>query len=154
MMLSAKDYTYLNESKEMLFWGVGFVIGIIVAVIFTVLIVKDVIYIKDDKTSNRVIAIIFAFAISFFTAVVTLCNLNYSLDTSKQVECSTKILKKDIDTGRRRPTEYIFIANVDGKERKFYVPQSIYYSKKVGDKFSLHLYQGALGADYYIYVRK
>lgn len=151
IILSVKDYTYLHNSEGIHFWEIALIIALLVAAVFTILMVNNIIKLEDDRTSERIMAPILVLGMTFILVAFTISNLNYSLDFSKPVDYAATVLEKRIDTGYRSPTDYVFSANVNGEEKEFNVTQSEYFHKNIGDSFSVRLYQGAFGHEYYIY---
>jgi hypothetical protein len=150
-ILAVKGYTYLHDSGGIHFWQIALIVAVVITLIFTVFLITDKIQLDDDRTSEKVMAPILVLGMSFILVAFTISNLNYALDFSKPVDYATTILEKRIGTGYRRSTDYVFTANVNGEEKEFNVDQSEYFRKEVGDSFTVLLYFGAFGHEYYIY---
>ena len=153
-IMSVKEYTYLHDSGGIHFWHIALIVSVFITLFFTVLLIKDKIQLEDDRTSEKVAAPILVLGMSFILFAFTISNLNYALDLSKPVDYATTIIEKRIDSESRRSTDYIFTAKVNGEEKEFNVDQSEYFRKQVGDSFTVLLYSGAFGHEYYIYDYK
>jgi len=146
---SIRDYVFV-DGNEFQFWQISLTVSALAAVAVILLLIKGKIKLKDDRTSEKVFLPILIFFFSFVLVWAYSCRMNYIFDRSEPAAYSAVILDKDVHSGYRRITEYIFIANVNGKEREFYVSQSEYYHKDVGDFFDVQLYSGAFEAAYFL----
>lgn len=150
--MTIKDYTYLKNSYGFHFWQFGIVGSIIITGIYLYLFyIKKDIKLETDTKFERISAIFLVTVGSLIVFTLSINNFNYALDFSKPSYYQCVIKDKQIDSGYRGGTDYIFSADIHGEEKDFYVSKSEYFSKAPGDKFSVELYNGAFGQKYFTY---
>ena len=75
-------------------------------------------------------------------------NLNWALDFSEPMQCSTRIAEKDYSTGKNE--RYYFTAYIDGKMVEFEVGSEVYDKYNKGANITVNVHKGALGMTYYV----
>lgn len=150
LVVIAQDYTFVQDSKGIHFWQIGLILAAIITAVFTILLLANKFKLGKVNAFGKVAIPTFVFAMSFLFIAFTICNLNYVLDTSMPTEYETTIVDKYKNSGYRGHKTYTFTAEVMGEEKNFYVSQSEYNEKEIGDTLSISFFSGAFGHEYYV----
>ena len=140
-------YEYVNNSGSIHFWLPSLIVGVIFTAITAVLLIKDLIPLKDDRTSEKVALCFVALIFGFFITWATVSNLNYALDTNEPVIYEQEILEKSYTSGKR--SQNFFHVNINGKELKIEVTSKTYREYEVGDIIEISYYEGAFNDPFY-----
>lgn len=150
MWQTNSSYTYTDDNASLRFWYIYLVIGFVVAVGTAVLLAKGILRLKKDTAGENIAVFILALILGFTMSWTTANNINYIFDTSEAVVYSLPLEEKNINSGRRRKTEYELTVSLEGEKITVEVSRSAYYQYAIGDLLPLSYYEGFLGDSYYI----
>lgn len=142
--------TYCDETSALRFLMFPIIIAIVSVPVSVFLFDKGLIQLKDARMSEAVAAVIIIAVAAFGIVYCGTCNLNYVLDRSEPIKETAIIKETEAIHGARSSISYHFTLDVDGTEIDMQVTEHEYFNFKEGDEYKIELYEGALGAPYYI----
>jgi hypothetical protein len=145
---------FLNDIKVDKFLAVGAIGGMLASTIYCIF--------KTDRTKKAefiggLVGTFFGvMMILWLVPMLTIQNINYTLDCSSGIKCEYQIVDKytRISTGRYRNTNYYFTIIKDGEKEEIMVEKYVYYSYEPFDTFELYYYEGFLKNSYYEYLER
>ena len=145
----AQDYTFVDDPNGFRYWQLSLVSAVVCGALAFWLVFRGILVLKDDRLSEKVAFGLGGLMLGFFLMYPLPQNLNYVLDTSEPVYYQMPVVDKDINTGGKSTTYYLYL-EFRGQEISMTVSQSDYYRYALGDLVPVTLYQGAFDDPYYI----
>lgn len=145
-----RRYIYAEPVEGMQHWLVYLICAIVAAGLVGFLAFYDIIYLKDDRTSEKVGLCILAAFLGFVLSWSTANNLNYMLDQSEPTAYELVILQKDTDSAPRGGISYYLVLDHFGEDLQMKVSSDQYHASDVGDTLPVMLYEGAFDKPYFI----
>lgn len=138
--------------EELLFWIPALIICIALFIIALILVIKFKNKIEDRQ--NIVAIPVLALMGGFVLPWSILCSFNIIFDTSIPAYESFEIIDKYVRSGARQITTYQIEVQNENKTFNIAISKQDFYDIEIGDEITLSIYQGALGARYYIHDNK
>lgn len=145
----AQDYTFVDVPNSFRYWQLSLLSALVCGAGAFWLVFRGILVLKDDRMSEKIAFGLGGLMLGFFLMYPLPQNLNYILDTSKPVYYQMPVVDKDINTGGKSTTYYLYL-EFRGQEISMTVSQSDYYRYALGDLVPVTLYQGAFDDPYYI----
>lgn len=126
-------------------------LGVIFAVVGGAAITFAIVYflLRKQELSlwKNIVCSVIIFVLASMLCLLIAENLNWALDFSEPMQCSTRITEKDCSTGKNE--RYYFTAYIDGKMVEFEVGSDSYDKYNKGANITVNVHRGALGMTYY-----
>ena len=151
-MFTAFDLTFKEEGKP---WLVALYIDIF---LFLIALCFIVYYLKKNKDKPKKekglfigVSVFWAIVGGYYLAIISLINLNYSLDKSIPIVNSYEII--ELENGDDSEGDKATII-IDGTEYRITISDEEYHELSVGDMLEVYYYEGAFKIGYFIHYGK
>lgn len=151
MLLDMDNFTFINNDGDLHFWQLSVITAIIATIATIILITKKILFFDEKQKFYRYSAPLFVFVVAFMMSWTSINDLNYALDYSKPTLNVGMITDKKVTRTSKNYRRYILIVSVNGGEKEFYVDDTEYDDRKIGDFMRITLYKGAFNDPYYHY---
>lgn len=148
-MFTAFDITFIEEGKPWLialFIDIFFFLFALIYIFYYLNKNKD----KPKKEKGLFIGVVVFWAIvgGYYLSIISVINLNYSLDNSNPVINSYEII--ELENGDDNEGDKATII-IDEKEYKITITDEEFHDLKVGDMLEVYYFEGAFKIPYYIH---
>ena len=151
-MFTAFDLTFKEEGKP---WLVALFIDIflfLIALYFIVLyLVKNKDKTKKEKGIFIGVSVFWALVGGYYLSIISLINLNYSLDKSIPIINSYEIV--ELENGDDNESDKATVI-INGTEYRITIADEEYHELSVGDMLEVYYFEGAFNIAYYIHYSK